>query len=203
MLLLFFDFFQNNKCKLIETKDNLMQTNLFVLIILHYKSLTESAEKSSTVGGNKMDAFNLAMVFGPNLLKKHKIPHASATVKMSDYSADKYSLIDDIDSVISITKYLIESQDSIFFIGSELHNELLQTIDSVSQSEEVNAILVRKIISKMGVTLIKDKSNMSSLATTPVSSVGSADGAKFLYSINATLTKQSNNATSARYIMTN
>lgn len=63
------------------------------------------AADGSTRGGNKMDAFNLAMVFGPNLLKKHKTSGSGEFASNSD----KFNLIDDIDSVISITKFLIEN----------------------------------------------------------------------------------------------
>ena len=59
-----------------------------------------------------MDAFNLAMVFGPNLLKKHKVSNSSS--KSVEQTFDKYSLIDDIDSVITVTKYLIENHQKIF-----------------------------------------------------------------------------------------
>lgn len=106
---------------------------------------------------------------------------------MTDYSVDKYSLIDDIDSVISITKYLIENQDSLFFIDANLHNELVQTIDNVSQSD-VNSILVRKIQQAIGVTIIKSNSNTPSLVSTPVISVGGEDSSD---SKKNTLKKQS------------
>lgn len=59
------------------------------------------------IGGNKMDAFNLAMVFGPNLLKKHKT--SSSTPSAHELGHDKFNLIDDIDAVISVTKFLIEN----------------------------------------------------------------------------------------------
>jgi hypothetical protein len=108
--------------------------------------------RSHSIGGNKMDSFNLAMVFGPNLLKKHKMSAASN----SDFSVDKYNLIDDIDAVISITKYLIEHQDAIFYIDEDTHNELIQTIDSVSQPEDVNSILTRKIAANIGVASLVD-----------------------------------------------
>lgn len=66
-----------------------------------------------------MDSFNLAMVFGPNLLKKHKLSSVSTNIKSNDFS-DKFNLIDDIDSVISVTKYLIENQDFIFTVSKIL-----------------------------------------------------------------------------------
>lgn len=59
------------------------------------------SESGRSIGGNKMDAFNLAMVFGPNLLNKKS--------SGSNQGHDKYNLIDDIDSVISVTKFLIEN----------------------------------------------------------------------------------------------
>ncbi len=68
--------------------------------------------------GNKMDAFNLAMVFGPNLLKKHSGQQSArglSSGKLND--ADKYNLIDDIDSVISVTKYLIENHTQLFYVS--------------------------------------------------------------------------------------
>lgn len=62
------------------------------------------------IGGNKMDAFNLAMVFGPNLLKKSTTGSSSSTSSSSSSSTqDKFNLIDDIDAVISVTKFLIEN----------------------------------------------------------------------------------------------
>lgn len=79
------------------------------------------------IGGNKMDSFNLAMVFGPNLLKKHTNNATSTSSKSSASNssassshhhhdvmsgADKFNLIDDIDAVISVTKYLIENNSS-------------------------------------------------------------------------------------------
>lgn len=76
------------------------------------------------IGGNKMDSFNLAMVFGPNLLKKHTNNATSSKSSASNSSAssahhhdvmsgaDKFNLIDDIDAVISVTKYLIENNSS-------------------------------------------------------------------------------------------
>ena len=70
--------------------------------------------------GNKMDSFNLAMVFGPNLLKKHKIAQGASNGKPNDFSSDKFNLIDDIDSVISVTKYLIEQQNSLFHVKFRL-----------------------------------------------------------------------------------
>lgn len=113
-----------------------------------------SLDNKQTVGGNKMDSFNLAMVFGPNLLKKHKLSQICLNTKSNDLATDKYNLIDDIDSVISVTKYLIENQNSIFSIDACLHNELIQTINNVSPSE-VNSILARKIVSSIGVTLLE------------------------------------------------
>lgn len=62
------------------------------------------------IGGNKMDAFNLAMVFGPNLLKKSTTGSSSSTSSSSSSTQDKFNLIDDIDAVISVTKFLIENQ---------------------------------------------------------------------------------------------
>ena len=136
-------------------------------------------------------------MFGPNLLKKHKITQGNSSSKhLNDYTADKYSLIDDIDSVISITKYLIENQDAIFYIDADLHNELIQTIDNVSESD-VNSILVRKIHQGVGVTLIKNPSNTSSLLSTPMmSNEGSCESTNFFNkNANATLTKQSSKNT--------
>jgi len=68
---------------------------------------------------NKMDAFNLAMVFGPNLLKKHSgqqglSARGLSSGKLND--SDKFNLIDDIDSVISVTKYLIENHNQLFYV---------------------------------------------------------------------------------------
>jgi hypothetical protein len=81
------------------------------------KLLDKVREHAAT---NRMDAFNLAMVFGPNLLKKHKpSTHMPTSLKsMNDqHSAEKYSLIDDIDSVIQVTRYLIENNSSIFSVS--------------------------------------------------------------------------------------
>lgn len=84
---------------------------------------TETHEATSTAfTGNKMDSFNLAMVFGPNLLKKHSgngqlSSRGVSNGKLADYTSDKYNLIDDIDSVISVTKYLIENQSHVFYVS--------------------------------------------------------------------------------------
>ncbi|CAF0788043.1 unnamed protein product [Brachionus calyciflorus] len=110
-------------------------------------------ENDKIIGGNKMDAFNLAMVFGPNLLKKHKLSQISLNSKANDMTNDKYNIIDDIDSVISVTKYLIENQDLIFSIDSALHNELIQTINNITPSE-VELIMNRKIVSSIGVSIL-------------------------------------------------
>lgn len=107
---------------------------------------------SEILGGNKMDAFNLAMVFAPNLLKRHKLSQMSSNSKMGDLN-DKYSLVDDIDAVITCTKFLIEQQNEIFKIESELHNELMQVINSLIPNE-VNAILSSKVAASYGVTLL-------------------------------------------------
>lgn len=117
-------------------------------------------QQQQHTGGNKMDAFNLAMVFGPNLLKKHNNHHkmscgsAFGSIKskhLSNY--DKYNLIDDIDSVISITKYLIEHQNLLFTIDCYLHNELVGSINKICPTE-TNAIIIRKIISQIGIQII-------------------------------------------------
>ncbi|RNA09462.1 Rho GTPase-activating 6, partial [Brachionus plicatilis] len=105
-------------------------------------------QRDKIVGGNKMDAFNLAMVFGPNLLKKHKLSQISLNTKPNELQNDKYNIIDDIDSVISVTKFLIENQSLIFNIDSLLHNELIQTINNITPSE-VELILNRKIASQI------------------------------------------------------
>lgn len=79
------------------------------------RSFAEPVSHSDKIiGGNKMDAFNLAMVFGPNLLKKHKLSQISLNTKPNEIQNDKYNIIDDIDSVIAVTKYLIENQNLIF-----------------------------------------------------------------------------------------
>ncbi len=137
-------------------------------------------------------------------MKKHKLTQGSSNSKhLNDYASDKYSLIDDIDSVISITKYLIENQDAIFFIDSELHNELIQTIDNVSESD-VNSILMRKIHQSIGITLMKNTSTTSSLLNTPIlSSDGSDESSSYAKlnfnsnnnNVNSTLTKQSSKNT--------
>lgn len=88
---------------------------------------------------NRMDAFNLAMVFGPNLLKKHKLNNMptsfksgnashTSTSSMHGSAIDKYNLIDDIDSVISATKYLIENQHLIFSVS---HFKILKNTSSL------------------------------------------------------------------------
>lgn len=74
-------------------------------------------ETDKQKGGNRMDAFNLAMVFGPNILKKHKLGSSSSSSKVNDFATDKYNLIDDIDSVISVTKYLIENHNALFYVS--------------------------------------------------------------------------------------
>ena len=140
-------------------------------------------ENETQTGGNKMDAFNLAMVFGPNLLKKHKVSQTQSN--NPNHLSDKYSLIDDIDSVISVTKYLIENQNSIFYIEAGLHNELIQTIDSVSP-DEINAILTRKIVASIGVSVENnemgsdssgyDSSIKSNLAASTISTDNSDSG---------------------------
>jgi hypothetical protein len=129
-----------------------------------------SAENKQQIGGNKMDSFNLAMVFGPNLLKKHNHhakpsaaqfaaqafgSHLSKAAGGDMASHDKYHLIDDIDAVISVTKYLIENQAHIFSIDSYLHNELIESINKASPSD-INSILIRKIISQIGITLLEN-----------------------------------------------
>lgn len=82
------------------------------------RSFSEPVSQSDkTIGGNKMDAFNLAMVFGPNLLKKYKLSQISLNTKPNELQNDKYNIIDDIDSVISVTKYLIENQNIIFNVS--------------------------------------------------------------------------------------
>ena len=86
---------------------------LEVLLKLLDKVRTNSSQ-------NRMDAFNLAMVFGPNLLKKNKPSHAISKLG-GDHSSDKYSLIDDIDSVISVTKYLIENHQFIFNVRQKIN----------------------------------------------------------------------------------
>jgi hypothetical protein len=85
-------------------------------------SAEDDDKQASKTVGNKMDAFNLAMVFGPNLLKKSNKPAqmTSSHGRLSDHfgaSTDKYNMIDDIDSVISITKYLIENHNIIFNVS--------------------------------------------------------------------------------------
>jgi hypothetical protein len=91
--------------------------------------LLDKVRQNSSV--NKMDAFNLAMVFGPTLLKKHKTSLSSSNssssnskllndlslIHSSHVNSDKYNLIDDIDSVIMCTKYLIENQNLIFNVS--------------------------------------------------------------------------------------
>lgn len=79
------------------------------------QSSSKSDSASSAFTGNKMDAFNLAMVFGPNLLQASSRGVSSG--RLNDFSNDKYNLIDDIDSVISVTKYLIENQNEIFHVS--------------------------------------------------------------------------------------
>ena len=69
---------------------------------------------------NKMDAFNLAMVFGPNLLKKHSSQQSLSARGLSSgklNDCEKFNLIDDIDSVISVTKYLIENHNQLFYVS--------------------------------------------------------------------------------------
>lgn len=53
------------------------------------------------------------MIFGPNILQKRK------QLSNKEYLIDKYSLIDDIESVISITKYLIENQNYLFYVSKQ------------------------------------------------------------------------------------
>ena len=92
---------------------------LQVLLKLLDRVRANATNSEST--GNKMDAFNLAMVFGPNLLKKHcgsgQISvRGISSGKLTDMS-DKYNLIDDIDAVISVTRYLIEHQNDLFHVS--------------------------------------------------------------------------------------
>lgn len=124
---------------------------------------TPEKSGSTDFTGNKMDSFNLAMVFGPNLLKKHcgngnVSSRVISNSKINDYSSD---LIDDIDSVISVTKFLIENQNEIFHIDSSLHNELIETINNINPIE-LNSILTRKQISAIGVTPMNEISPQSS-----------------------------------------
>lgn len=122
---------------------------------------SDSNSNKTEYTGNKMDSFNLAMVFGPNLLKKSVgngqiSARGLSSGKLNDYSSDKYNLIDDIDSVISVTKYLIENQNDLFQIESSIHNELIETINNINPVE-VNSILTRKQISSFGVSVLKNE----------------------------------------------
>jgi len=115
------------------------------------------------IGGNKMDAFNLAMVFGPNLLKKSTTGSSSSTSSSSSSSTqDKFNLIDDIDAVISVTKFLIENHTGLFTIDASLHNEIVQTISRSEHSAELNSILMRKLLGQIGVQIIRGDNNVIS-----------------------------------------
>ncbi len=96
-------------------------------------NLNEANDEAKNSSGNKMDSFNLAMVFGPNILRQvnnssisssNVINNTSRNMtnsKLNDMGFDKYKLIDDIDSVISVTKYLIENQKKIFHVTLKLY----------------------------------------------------------------------------------
>lgn len=139
---------------------------LQVLLKLLDKVRANASNSDST--GNKMDAFNLAMVFGPNLLKKHCgsgmiSVRGISSGKLNDMS-DKYNLIDDIDGVISVTKYLIEHQTELFHIESHLHNELIETINKINPAE-VNSILSRKQMTDMGISHLPSNGTSSTAST--------------------------------------
>jgi hypothetical protein len=141
-------------CLLPVPNRDTLEILLQLLDKIKVNSNKESSPDKKTTTGNKMDAFNLAMVFGPNILKKHKLGSNSSSSKLNDYATDKYNLIDDIDSVISCTKYLIENTNSLFYIESNLHNELIQTIQNLNPNE-LNAVLIRKLISLSGITKLE------------------------------------------------
>ena len=58
-----------------------------------------------------MDSFNLAMVFGPNILQKRK------QLNNKEFALDKNALVDDIEAVIAVTKFLIDNQSFMFHVS--------------------------------------------------------------------------------------
>lgn len=131
---------RNLICLLPVANRDTLQLILQLLDKLTSHCTIEMSSKQKT--GNKMDSFNLAMIFGPNLLQKHR-------QNKDIYSIDKYSLVDDIESVISITKFLIENQSNLFIIDDKLHNQVLKKVNELNPNE-LDVILRKKYTNSIG-----------------------------------------------------
>lgn len=63
--------------------------------------------------GNKMTTYNLATIFGPNLLHKQKNPEKEFTVQ-------SFARAEESTAVISVVQKMISAHHSLFMVGEEL-----------------------------------------------------------------------------------
>lgn len=76
--------------------------------------------------GNKMTTYNLATIFGPNLLHKQKNPEKEFTVQ-------SFARAEESTAVISVVQKMISAHHSLFMVGEEM---LLLKLDGSNKRME-------------------------------------------------------------------
>ncbi|CAG05902.1 unnamed protein product, partial [Tetraodon nigroviridis] len=88
-------------------------------------TVAEHADDSDCEGqkvlGNKMTTYNLATIFGPNLLHKQKNPEKEFTVQ-------SFARAEESTAVISVVQKMISAHHSLFMVPAELQNEVLMSL---------------------------------------------------------------------------
>ncbi|TNN04254.1 hypothetical protein fugu_001283 [Takifugu bimaculatus] len=98
--------------------------------------------KGQKVSGNKMTSYNLATIFGPNLLHKQKNPEKEFTVQ-------SFARAEESTAVISVVQKMISTQQTLFMVPADLQNEVLMSLLE-SDGDVVDYLLRRKASQNLG-----------------------------------------------------
>ncbi|KAM7380468.1 hypothetical protein PAMP_003761 [Pampus punctatissimus] len=71
--------------------------------------------------GNKMTSFNLATIFGPNLLHKQKNSD-------KEFAVQSFARAEESTAIINVVQRMINTYDTLFMVSADLQNEVLMSL---------------------------------------------------------------------------
>ncbi|XP_076824652.1 uncharacterized protein LOC143470411 isoform X2 [Clavelina lepadiformis] len=135
--------------------------NFLALVASHADVTTDDA--GNKVQGNKMGTANLATIFGPNILHRHK--KSTQSSNENQYQVQSLEKAEDSSAVIKVVEDLINNQTQLFQIPKDEHDQMLRVLKE-TDPEAVDFLLRRKAANHM-----REKSKLltNNSATPPAS----------------------------------
>ncbi|VDI17995.1 Rho GTPase-activating protein 6 [Mytilus galloprovincialis] len=103
-----------------SSRDTLQSLLNFLAKVVQHSTDTLEAD-GETLPGNKMDAHNLATLFGPNILRKTKGSE-------KEFNVESVERLEESKEVIEVVKDMIENYDKMFEVPAILRDEVLRLL---------------------------------------------------------------------------